>query len=87
MVIDMTPMVLLIEHRSHCTPDDVKVYLKTEYPSMEYLKGFSDGYLFDCYRLLTLAEYQKMVNQHAPSLAKFWVHFVYVVGDEQESDD
>ena len=85
----MKNYVLLINDASTnstgTTFEQIGKYLKTEFTSYNYMKGFFDGYLFDEYTLLSLKNYEKKVKMESNMLKNKYLKFVTVL-EEQEDE-
>lgn len=58
--------------------------LKINFPSVDYMKGFADGYGASKIKIYTLSDYQDMINKSG--YHDNYIYFVYV-NDEDEDED
>lgn len=62
--------------------EDIEKYFKTRFKSYDYMMGFLDGYCFDNFRVVKLADFEKSYNNNSPTLEKYFIKFVKIVGIE-----
>ena len=79
----MNTYALLIKEQNHTNLKELEISLKTEFKSYDYMIGFCDGYLFDNYRLLTLKEYENLLNTFSTSLKNKWIKFVTIIPEDE----
>ena len=75
--------VLLIkkDNPSRATLKDIEAHLKTDFKSVDHMQGFCEGYLFDSFKIHTLAHFEECTN--GANKAKnptedYYIKFVHV---------
>lgn len=70
-------------HASHATYEEFENTLKRKFPSIEYMRGYLDGYTFGVnYKLFTTKEFMAFVKKRYDVSEYHWFDLDIVLPDE-----
>lgn len=79
-------LVLLIQKNPIINAwDEVEKEFARTFPSLDYLKGFCDGYCFDRHTLLSISEFQKRINAYNNNILETY-HVIFIEYNDNEGE-
>jgi len=76
--------VLLINRQKHTTLEEIDLILPSTYTNFHYMRGFIAGICFDKFKLMSLEDYQFIVEKDCHELDNYWLRFVTVIPEDED---